>query len=156
MPRMALDPTKIRAITFDCYGTLIDWEAGVRAYVAPILSAAPLLASLELFQEARLDRIREKSVALTAFLELLLQPLARHVQIITPSEPSRRGCQLSLRILGARTRGRQVLDKLTERGVICDWREPDVIRVAPIPLYNQFVDVFAFSEHLTRVLREIP
>jgi kynureninase len=122
----------------------------------PILSAAPLLASLALFQEARIERIREKSIALTAFLQLLLQPLAQHVQIITPSEPSRRGCQLSLRILGARTRGRQVLDKLTELGVICDWREPDVIRVAPIPLYNRFAEVFAFSASLATVLREIP
>jgi kynureninase len=134
-------------------------EAGAGAWQIsnpPILSAAPLLASLELFQEARLERLREKSIALTAYLELLLRPLAQHVAIITPREPARRGCQLSLSILGARTRGRKVLDRLTELGVICDWREPDIIRVAPIPLYNRFAEVFEFSEHLAQVLREFP
>src|SRR5262249_51397236 len=133
-------------------------EAGAAAWQIsnpPILSAAPLVASLELFQEARIERLREKSLALTALLELLLQPLGRQVEVITPREPARRGCQLSIRILGARTRGRQVLDRLTELGVICDWREPDVIRVAPIPLYNRFEEVFAFGERLTQVLREI-
>jgi kynureninase len=134
----------------------------------PILSAAPLVASLELFQEARLERLRAKSVALTGLLEQLLQPLQQHVEIITPREPQRRGCQMSIRILdahtqpgmhthpGARTRGRRVLDRLAELGVICDWREPDVIRVAPVPLYNQFQEVFIFGERLARVLQEIP
>ena len=134
-------------------------QAGAAAWQIsnpPVLSAAPLIASLELFQEARLERLREKSVALTGFLELLLRPLERQVEIITPREPARRGCQLSIRILGARTRGRQVLGRLTELGVICDWREPDVIRVAPIPLYNRFEEVFAFGERLAQVLREIP
>jgi kynureninase len=121
----------------------------------PILSAAPLLAALELFREARTERLREKSIGLTAFLELLLQPLERHVEIITPREPARRGCQLSIRILGQRTRGRRVLDRLTELGVICDWREPDVIRVAPVPLYNRFQEIFAFGERLEQVLQEI-
>jgi kynureninase len=134
-------------------------EAGAAAWQIsnpPVLSAAPLIASLELFQEAGMERLREKSIALTGLLELLLQPLERQVQIITPREPERRGCQLSIRILGARTRGAQVLDRLTDLGVICDWREPDVIRVAPIPLYNRFEEVFAFRERLAQVLREIP
>jgi kynureninase len=134
-------------------------QAGAAAWQIsnpPILSAAPLVAALELFQQARIERLREKSIALTGFLELLLQPLERQVELITPREPERRGCQLSLRILGARSRGRQVLDRLTELGLICDWREPDVIRVAPIPLYNRFEEVFAFVERLTQVLREIP
>jgi kynureninase len=134
-------------------------QAGAAAWQIsnpPILSAAPLVAALELFQQARIERLREKSIALTGFLELLLQPLERQVELITPREPERRGCQLSLRILGARSRGRQVLDRLTELGLICDWREPDVIRVAPVPLYNRFEEVFAFVERLTQVLREIP
>jgi kynureninase len=121
----------------------------------PILSAAPLIASLELFQEARIERLREKSIALTGFLEQLLRPLESSVEIITPREPQSRGCQLSIRILGARARGKHVLDRLTELGIICDWREPDVIRVAPIPLYNRFEEVFTFSERLAQVLREI-
>ena len=121
----------------------------------PILSAAPLIASLELFQAARLERLRAKSIALTSFLEQLLQPLQSSVQLITPRDVQSRGCQLSIRILGGGTRGRRVLDRLTELDVICDWREPDVIRVAPIPLYNRFAEVFTFSERLTEVLRQI-
>jgi kynureninase len=121
----------------------------------PILSAAPLLASLELFQQARIERLRDKSVALTSFLELLLRPLEPSVELITPRTPASRGCQLSLRIPGARSRGKRVLDRLTELGVICDWREPDLIRVAPVPLYNRFEDVFTFGERLAQVLREI-
>jgi kynureninase len=132
-------------------------EAGAAAWQLsnpPILSAAPLLASLELFQQARIERLREKSNALTSFLELLLQPL--ELELITPRAPASRGCQLSIRIPGERSRGRRVLDRLGELGVICDWREPDVIRVAPVPLYNRFAEVFTFSERLTQVLREIP
>jgi kynureninase len=133
-------------------------EAGVAAWQIsnpPILSAAPLIASLELFQAARMDRLRAKSVALTGFLEQLLQPLQSSVQLITPAAVESRGCQLSIRILGGGRRGRRVLDRLTELDVICDWREPDVIRVAPIPLYNSFEDVFTFSERLTEVLRAV-
>jgi kynureninase len=132
-------------------------EAGAAAWQIsnpPILSAAPLLASLELFQQAGIERLREKSNALSSFLELLLQPL--ELELITPRTPASRGCQLSIRILGERSRGRRVLDRLGELGVICDWREPDVIRVAPVPLYNRFAEVFTFSERLTQVLREIP
>jgi kynureninase len=132
-------------------------EAGAAAWQIsnpPILSAAPLVASLELFLQARIERLREKSIALTGFLEQLLQPLESSVELITPRAPASRGCQLSIRILGARSRGKRVLDRLTELGVICDWREPDVIRVAPIPLYNRFEEVFTFSERLAQVLRE--
>jgi kynureninase len=123
-------------------------ESGAAAWQIsnpPILSAAPLVASLGLFQEARMERLREKSVALTGLLE----------QLITPRAPESRGCQLSIRILGAPTRGKRVLDRLTRLGVICDWREPDVIRVAPIPLYNRFEEVFTFGERLAQVLQEI-
>jgi kynureninase len=120
----------------------------------PILSTAPLLASLELFQQAGIERLREKSIALTSFLELLLRPLEPSVELITPRAAASRGCQLSIRILGAASRGKRVLDRLSELGVICDWREPDVIRVAPVPLYNRFEDVFTFGERLARVLRE--
>jgi kynureninase len=133
-----------------------DAAAGAAAWQIsnpPILSAAPLVASLELFQEARIERLREKSIEMTSFLEQLLQPLKSSVDLITPSAPESRGCQLSIRILGAPSRGKRVLDRLAEIGVICDWREPDVIRVAPIPLYNRFEDVFIFSERLAEVLR---
>ena len=108
----------------------------------PILSAAPLVASLEIFIEARHERLRAKSVALTAFLEFLLERLTPAVHIITPREASDRGCQLSLRVPG----GRSVLERLGAAGVVCDWREPDILRVAPVPLYNRFEDAWRFSQ----------
>jgi kynureninase len=67
-----------------------------------------------------------------------------------------RGCQISIRISGSPNRGRKVFERLGGRGVVCDWRDPDVIRVAPVPLYNTFEDVFHFSEHLATALGEIP
>jgi len=133
-------------------------ESGAAAWQIsnpPILSAAPLIASLGLFQAAGTERLRAKSVALTGFLEQLLLPLQSSVQLITPRAAESRGCQLSIRILGGDSRGRRVLERLTELDVICDWREPDVIRVAPIPLYNRFEEVFRFTEHLAQVLQEM-
>jgi kynureninase len=113
-----------------------------------VLSAAPLIASLEIFSEARLVRLRAKSLQLTGFLEFLLEHLAPAVRIITPAEPAERGCQLSLRVDGAR----HVFERLGAAGVVCDWREPDTLRVAPVPLYNRFEDVWRFSERLVQVL----
>ena len=118
-----------------------------------VLSAAPLLASLDLFQAARMERIRAKSVQLTGFLEYLLEPLAQSIQIVTPRNPASRGAQLSLRVLGAPDRGKRMFNWLTGQGAICDWRDPDIIRVAPIPLYNTFEDVFRLVELLTEASR---
>jgi kynureninase len=129
--------------------------AGWQISNPPILAAAPLIASLAIFQDARLERLREKSVALTGFLAYLVRRLAPDVQLITPHDVGARGCQLSIRITGAPGRGKRVFDRLGERGVICDWREPDVIRVAPVPLYNRFEDVFRFGEQLALALQEI-
>jgi len=74
------------------------------------------------------------------------------VQIITPREPASRGCQLSIRIAGGTSPGRRVFERLRAGGVVCDWRNPDIIRVAPVPLYNRFEDVARFAEHLGAVL----
>src|SRR5690606_38216201 len=114
----------------------------------PILALAPILASLEIFHEAGMEALRAKSERLTSYLEFLLRErLPDAIDIITPSEPSRRGCQLSLRVTEkARTQGRKVFEALEANGVTCDWREPDVIRVAPVPLYNAFMDVFRFVD----------
>jgi kynureninase len=122
----------------------------------PVLAAAPLIASLALFQEARIERLRAKSIELTGWLEFLVERLGPAARCITPREVSARGCQISIRISGSPNRGRKVFERLGERGVVCDWRDPDVIRVAPVPLYNTFEDVFHFSEHLATVLGEIP
>ena len=122
----------------------------------PVLAAAPLIASLALFQEAGIERLRAKSIELTGFLEFLVERLGPAARFITPREVNARGCQISIRISGSPNRGRKVFERLGERGVVCDWRDPDVIRVAPVPLYNSFEDVLHFSEHLTAVLGEVP
>ena len=119
----------------------------------PILSAAPLIASLAIFLEAGLERLRNKSVALTGYLEELLRPLAPAVQILTPRDPARRGCQLSLRLAAGEHRGKQVFDALAAHGVVCDWRSPDIIRVAPVPLYNRFEDAWRFARALRDTLQ---
>jgi kynureninase len=118
-----------------------------------IFAAAPLLASLALFQEAGIERLREKSLELTGYLEFLLDRLGSAVRLITPRQPQERGCQLSFRIVGA-GRGAKVFQWLTANGVACDWREPDVIRASPIPLYNSFEDVFRFAEKLKQALEQ--
>jgi kynureninase len=120
----------------------------------PILATAPLVASLGMFADAGMERLREKSLALTGFMEELLGPLAPRVRIITPRDARARGCQLSLRIAGGAAAGRRVFEALRAAGVVCDWRSPDIIRVAPVPLYNRFEDVARFAQHLERLLRE--
>ncbi len=130
--------------------------AGWQISNPPILSAAPLVASLALFEQAGLQRLRQKSVALTGYLEYLLDRLAPDVQLVTPRAVDARGCQLSVRITGPQGRGRRVFDALTAQGVIGDWREPDTIRLAPIPSYNSFADVFRGAEALAQALRRQP
>ncbi len=118
----------------------------------PIFSLAPVLASLEVFDEAGMPALQCKSQRLTGFLEFLLDTrLASRVQILTPRDPAARGCQLSLRIDGG---DRCVYEALEKRGVVCDWREPDVIRVAPVPLYNRFTEVFEYVGVLQQILEE--
>jgi kynureninase len=108
----------------------------------PVFSAAPLRASLPLFAEAGIPALRRKSLALTAYMASLVGKLAGpRVAIVTPADPAQRGCQLSLRIANAGAQGRELHQGLAARGVVCDWREPDIIRVAPVPLYNSFEDV---------------
>ena len=116
----------------------------------PILGLAPLLASLELFDKAGgVATLRTKSEKLTGFLEALIQArVPDTLQIVTPSEPERRGCQLSLRVTGGRERGRELFEYLASIGTIGDWREPDVIRISPAPLYNKFMDVYRFVEEV--------
>jgi len=109
-----------------------------------ILSAAALRASLEIFDEATMQRLRAKSELLTGYLEFLLdQDIAKKFSIITPRDSANRGAQLSLRVA---EHGRAVCDALANDGIICDWREPDILRVAPVPLYNTFSDVHTFAD----------
>jgi kynureninase len=113
----------------------------------PILALAPLRVSLQIFRRAGMTALREKSLQLTAYLEWLVQSqLADVLQVVTPAEPERRGAQLSIRVIGGRERGRALFEYLMEHGIIGDWREPDVIRISPAPLYNRFTDCLAFAE----------
>ncbi len=112
----------------------------------PVLSGAAHLASLQLFQEAGIKNLRKKSVLLTGFLEYLLTSIEKYndyFAIITNSNADERGCQLSILM---KKNGKKVFMSLTRAAVIADWREPDVIRIAPVPLYNTFEDVFRFVE----------
>jgi kynureninase len=113
----------------------------------PILGLAPLRASLELFDRVGMPALRAKSLRLTGYLEALIRERLLHVlQIATPAEPERRGCQLSLRVVGGHERGRALFKHLSDRGVLGDWREPDVIRISPAPLYNTHADVLRFVQ----------
>jgi len=119
----------------------------------PILAMAPLRVSLEIFDRAGMPALRAKALQLTAYMQWLLtgssptQPESRF-RIITPPDPERRGCALSIAVQGG---GKDTVTKLRARGVVCDFREPNVVRAAPVPLYNSFHDVWRF----TNILREI-
>lgn len=116
----------------------------------PILSMAAIHASLQIFADAGMDALRKKSLQLTGFLEYLINEMPTdQVRIITPADPVQRGCQLSIQVVNA---NKALYDQLTKKGVIADWREPDVIRVAPVPLYNRFEDCWQFVKCLEEVL----
>ena len=112
----------------------------------PVLAMAPLRASLEVFNRAGTFAVRRKSIELTGYLEaLIVERLATTLQIVTPRDPERRGAQLSLRVVGGREQGRALFEHLADAGVLGDWREPDVIRISPAPLYNSHADVLRFA-----------
>lgn len=116
----------------------------------PIVSLAVLRASMDIFHEAGMDRLRAKSVSLTGYLEYLLERNAStKFSIVTPHAPEQRGAQLSIRIPRY---GRVLCERLAQLGVIGDWREPDTFRVAPVPLYNSYYDVFRFVKRFTTAL----
>jgi kynureninase len=98
-----------------------------------------------------MNALRQKSVKLTGYLEFLLDQIDdQRISVITPSDPNQRGCQLSIRVKDS---DKNLFNALTSRGVFADWREPDVIRVAPAPLYNSFSDVYRFAEILKDCLK---
>ncbi|MCB0326830.1 MAG: kynureninase [Bdellovibrionales bacterium] len=116
---------------------------------APILLVAALRASLAIFDEVDLGQLREKSVRLTRFLEEgLIGHCKKSIKILTPNDSNRRGAQLSLCFPDE---GKEMFDSLQQHDVVCDWREPNVIRVAPTPLYTRYEDVFRFVEILNKI-----
>lgn len=121
----------------------------------PVLPGAALLASLEIFKEAGIKNLRKKSELLTGYLFFLLRSIdssGRYFDIITPENPAERGCQLSLFM---KKEGRKIFERLSKAGVIADWREPNVIRIAPAPLYNTFEEVWTFANVLHKTLGSI-
>ncbi len=116
----------------------------------PILSLAAIRASLDIFEEVGMKKLNEKSRNLTSYLEFLLENINnKNIRIITPRDTTQRGCQLSIQVKNA---DKSLFENITEKGVIADWREPDVIRVAPVPLYNSYMDVWRFVEVLKECL----
>ncbi len=116
----------------------------------PILSMAAIRSSLDMFKEVGMSALRQKSENLTGYFEFLLDSLgSEQIKIITPKDPKRRGCQLSIQVKNA---DKSLHKKLTENNIITDWREPDVIRCAPVPLYNTYEDVYRMVAKLEDLL----
>ena len=112
----------------------------------PIMAMAPVWASLKIFDEVGMAALREKAIKLTGYLEYLVNNLGEEViNIVTPTDPNQRGSQLSIQVKNA---DKRLYEYITKQGVIADWREPDVIRVAPVALYNSYTDVFNFYKIL--------
>jgi kynureninase len=117
----------------------------------PILSSAPLIAALADFRRAGIDALRAKSVQLTSYLQQQIEArCADAVQLVTAARADERGCQLSIRIRGGTRQARAVFDSLLPQGVVADWREPDIVRLAPVPLYNSYHDVWRAVDALAR------
>jgi kynureninase len=120
----------------------------------PALTASSLIGSLEVFKLTSIEKLRAKSLLMTAYLEYLLAPLEKEygIVIITPRSPEERGCQLSLLFPQDID---VIFDKVLQAGVICDARKPNCIRLAPVPLYNCFSDIYQAVAILKQVLKSI-
>jgi kynureninase len=123
---------------------------------APVLGMAAHNASLDIYEEAGMERIGQKRDVLTAYMEFIIDTISEKnkercsFEIITPRDPTKRGAQLSILVHG---QGKSLFDSLAKEGVIADWREPNVIRVAPVPLYNSFEDVYYFGQILEKSIK---
>ena len=125
---------------------------------APVLGMAAHLASLDIFDEVGMEKLCAKRDQLTAYLEFIIDAISSThkelctLEIITPRNKAQRGAQLSMLVHG---KGKSIFDKLSDAGVVADWREPNVIRLAPVPLYNSFEDVYYFGKHLADAIVEL-
>jgi len=131
---------------FDAIKTAEGWQISN----APVMGMAPLLAAMKIFDEVGMAAIRHKSEKLTGYLEYLIAENLPAVKILTPENPAERGCQLSLVAPG----GNNTFKIISKKGVVCDWRKPDVIRVAPHPLFNRYTEVYDFVKLLKQSLSE--
>ena len=136
---------------FDPIPTVDAWQLSCSS----VLSMVPIRAALNVFDLAGgMTPLREKSEKQIQYLDFLLEEnLSAEIEVITPKDLQERGCQFSLRVIAQGKEGQAVFHELEESGVSCDWRYPDVIRIAPVPLYNSFTDIFRFVEILKRILR---
>lgn len=123
----------------------MEGAAGWQLSNAQIIPMAIHKASLELFEQAGIENLRKKSEKLTGYLEFILKDFSSHLTIITPSDPKQRGCQLSIIV---KEDGKKLFEYLESQNIIPDWREPDVIRMSAVPMYNSFEDVFRIGEAL--------
>lgn len=119
--------------------------AGWQLSNAQIFPMAIHKASLDIFDEAGISNLREKSVQLTGYLEFILRSFSDHLTVITPANPNERGCQLSVIV---KENGKSLFEFLEQQGILPDWREPDVIRMSPVPLYNSFEDCYRIGQAL--------
>ena len=122
----------------------------------PILGMSAMQASIDIFAEVGMQALREKSEKLTGYLEYTIDLLAEEfpdasISMITPRNVHQRGSQLSMNVAG---RERQLFDDMIAEGVIADFREPCIIRIAPVPLYNSFQDVFTFGKVMRKLLAQ--
>ena len=130
-------------LVFDPILTAESWQISN----APVMGMVPLIASMEIYDEVGIDTIRMKGIIMSSYLEYLIRKYLDDVDIITPKN---RGCQLSIII----PNGKDVFKSISEHGVVCDWRSPDVIRIAPHPLFNTYTEIFKFVEILRgRIVR---
>jgi kynureninase len=135
---------------FDPIPTAEGWQLSN----APVLTMAAHKASLDIFDEAGIEVLHAKRKLLSRYLHFVLQDINQQqhekvIEVITPATEKDRGCQVSMLML---KRGKEIFNELTNLGVIADWREPNVIRVAPVPLYNSFEDIWCFGNHIQRIL----
>lgn len=135
---------------FDPIPTAEGWQLSN----APVLSMATHKASLDIFEEAGMEKLHAKRKQLAAYLHFVLNDINSNqsekiLEIITPANEKERGCQVSMLML---KNGKDIFNELAKQGVIADWREPNVIRIAPVPLYNSFEDIYRFGEIISGVL----
>jgi kynureninase len=135
---------------FEAIPTAEGWQLSN----APVLSMAAHKASLDIFEEAGMERLHAKRKQLAAYLHFVLNDINSRqtdkvLEIITPSNETERGCQVSMLML---KNGKEIFNELTKNGVIADWREPNVIRIAPVPLYNSFEDIYRFGNIISSIV----
>ncbi len=121
---------------------------------APVLSMAAHKASLDIFEDAGMENLWVKGKMLSDYLFFIIEELNKNskeklIEVITPKEA--KGCQVSMLML---KKGKEIFETLKQNGVIADWREPNVIRIAPVPLYNSFEDIYHFGEIITQVIKQ--